>query len=437
MASFWRVIRVLGFGSRAGMERIRGHSYLLRYVQVPGPFVIPEGEDGGPLLNGVVHGGTLTRGDLDVWTFTAGEGDGFMVRMGIPPGTTLLPWMRLYGPEGDLVGEALDSWSGNRDNYIALEAPVTGQYTVVVSAGQPGQTGDYIVGLGRAPIEEGDQDQPLINGTRHSAELARGALGLWSFAASEGEGIMVRMGAPGGVSLTPWIRVYGPDGALLDEAADSWTGNRDNFVLLEAPSSGLYTVIVSAAHRNQSGSYAVQLGRAPVRDGDEDKPMMNGLAHEAELVRGGLDVWSFAAQADDGLVVRMGALAGVSLTPWIRVYGPDGELLAEAADSWTGNRDNVVTLEAPSSGVYTVMLSAAHLNQSGFYNFQLGRAPVRAGDEHEVMEQGVVYPAELVRGGVDVWSFAADAGTDVAIWMAAVTGSALTPWIRLYGPEAR
>src|SRR5690349_3084525 len=46
-------------------------SYNLRFVKVPGTFIVPAGDEGGLLTNGGNHTGTNSLGDEDVWSFTA------------------------------------------------------------------------------------------------------------------------------------------------------------------------------------------------------------------------------------------------------------------------------------------------------------------------------------------------------------------------------
>src|SRR5262249_49440951 len=43
-------------------------SYQLTMTHTPGPITISAGDEGGPLDNGAMHSGQITKGDLDVWT---------------------------------------------------------------------------------------------------------------------------------------------------------------------------------------------------------------------------------------------------------------------------------------------------------------------------------------------------------------------------------
>jgi hypothetical protein len=409
-------------------------AYLLHLARAP----VSAGDEDIPLVNGAEHLGTLPVGGLGLYSFNAGAGDGIMARMGARDGAALSPWLRLYGPDGSLLAEAAHGSSSNRDNFVTAEAPTTGVYTLVVSAVFIGQFGDYGVHLARAPVASGDEALPLINGAEHLGTLPVGGLGFYSFNADAGDGIMARMGARDGAALSPWLRLYGPDGSLLAEAAHGSSSNRDNFVTAEAPAPGVYTLVVSAVFLGQSGDYGVHLARAPVALEDADLPLLNGFAHAGELPVGGLHVGSFAADEGTGIMVRMGARDGAALSPWLRLYGPDGALITEAAHGSSSNRDNFIFAGAPATGIYTVAVSAAHLGQSGAYGLHLALAPgeiiVAEDDQGGEFINGLTYEGEIWMGDVDVWSFHADEGDGLMVRMGTTSG-ALTPWLRLYGPD--
>ena len=46
-------------------------NYLLTLAKTPGTFIVPAGDEGGPMTNGANHPAVIHRGDLDQWTFTA------------------------------------------------------------------------------------------------------------------------------------------------------------------------------------------------------------------------------------------------------------------------------------------------------------------------------------------------------------------------------
>jgi hypothetical protein len=387
------------------------------------------------MQNGAVQTGAISLGDLDVWSFTANAGDGLMLRMG---GPTLTPWLRLYGPDGALVAEANSGNPGIRDVSLTHQATNSGSYTVVVSATFASQTSDYTLHLAHARdavvVSTGDEGGPLQNGATHPGTISLGDLDVWSFTANAGDNLLLRMGA---ASSTPWIRVYGPDGALADEANSGNPGIRDVSLTLRAANSGAYIVVVSATFSGQVGGYTLQFVQAPgvfvTSEGDQGGPLQNGAVHAGTIPVGDLDVWSLDATAGDGLMIRMG---GPSLTPSIRVYAPDGALAGEASSGNPGVRDVALTIQATNSGPYTVIVGAAFSGQTSDYTLHLAQArspiTVSAGDEGGPLVNGMTNSATLSLGDLDVWSFLGTVGDSNVL---RVTASTFTPWIRLYGPN--
>jgi len=110
--------------------------YLLRFVRVPGDFVVPAGDEGGGLPNAVVSG-SIDLGDEDMWQFNACKGERFVVRL--DHSTNLYPRLDLYGPDGTL----LNSESGFDEILISRTATNCGTYLAVVMGGLPMSTGAY------------------------------------------------------------------------------------------------------------------------------------------------------------------------------------------------------------------------------------------------------------------------------------------------------
>ena len=108
----------------------------------------------GSLTEGVKHPGTIdSPGDMDSWTFQATEGETLMVSVREPGSDGRLdPQIRLFGPGGQELGRRRDK----AVSRIIEQAPLTGTYTVVVSAGGDAsqETGAYLLRrlLPRTPI---------------------------------------------------------------------------------------------------------------------------------------------------------------------------------------------------------------------------------------------------------------------------------------------
>ncbi|MEZ5284762.1 MAG: hypothetical protein R2712_08145 [Vicinamibacterales bacterium] len=166
---------------------------------------------------------------------------------------------------------------------------------------------------------------------------------MWSFTLNQSENAIINIGEiPVGDDVEdhgfwPWIRVYGPQGALI--GGGSRHGNLVAQVAFSAPLTGTYTVVVASADSgyNAVGDYDLRLARMPggfvVPTGDQGGSMANGATYPGRIGIGDLDMWSFTACAGSPLVVTINEVPvgpGVpdpGFWPWIRLYNPAGALV--------------------------------------------------------------------------------------------------------------
>ena len=119
--------------------------YRLVLARTPAEFIVPPGDEGGPMTNGIQHPGTIHLADLDSWTFLAAQGATVTVSIAevhtgeVDPG--FVPWIRVRAPDGALVG---NTW-GAETARAALAAPASGLYTVVVGSQNLSAAGQYTV----------------------------------------------------------------------------------------------------------------------------------------------------------------------------------------------------------------------------------------------------------------------------------------------------
>jgi hypothetical protein len=120
-----------GYGGSTG-------TYALHLAQVPEPFIVPAGDEGGAMTNGGNYTGTITLGDLDMYACTACKGDVINLELKT---TNFIGYLQLYGPNGAL----LDAVGGYpvTDDLMAYTATNCGTFTVLVSDGYGGGTGTY------------------------------------------------------------------------------------------------------------------------------------------------------------------------------------------------------------------------------------------------------------------------------------------------------
>jgi trimeric autotransporter adhesin len=422
-------------------------TYRLTLAKSPGAIFVAPGDEGGPMTNGVMHTGTIDVGDLDVWTFTANSGDALIVRMGevVDTSGNFEPWVRLYGPNGKL----LDSGFNASVAEVTVTATNSGTFLVVVGDGNGllSGSGDYRLTLAKTGdpvvVSAGDQGGPMTNGVMHLGTIVTGDLDMWTFSANSGDAIVVRMGevVDSSGNFEPWVRLYGPNGKLLDSGFNASVAE----VTVTATNSGTFIAVVSDGNGLLSGSGDYRLTLAKTGDpvvvsaGDEGGPMTNGVMHLGTIVTGDLDMWTFSANSGDAIIVRMGEITQTnSFTPWVRLYGPNGKLLSSGFGTTVGE----VTATATNSGIFIAVVSDGNGAFSGSGNYRLTLAKtgdpvvVSAGDEGGLLIGSGTYDGTIDVGDLDLWTFTACAGDGILLRIdELVSGSSLTPWIRLYGRD--
>jgi hypothetical protein len=423
------------------------NSYRLTLAKSPGAVSVAPGDDGGPMTNGVMHSGTILAGDLDVWTFNANSGDSIVVRIGLITATnTFNPWVRLYGPDGKL----LDSGAGSVAGEVAVTATNSGMFTVVAGDGNGvlSGSGDYRLTLAKTGdavvVSAGDEGGPMTNAVLHTGTLLPGDLDVWTFNANSGDSIVARIGT---ITVTnvfnPWIRIYGPNGKLLDSGVGSVAGE----VAVTATNSGTFIIVAGDGNGVISGSGDYRLTLVKTGDpvvisaGDDGGPMTNAVMHTGTLQPGDLDAWTFDASSGDGIVLRIGGITSTnSFTPWIRLYGPNGKLVGSGLGTLAGE----VAVTATNSGTFIVVASDGNgvISGSGNYRLTLVKTGdpvvISSGDDGGPMTNDVMHLGTIQTGDLDAWTFTANSGDAIVARIGLITSTnTFNPWIRLYGPNGK
>ncbi len=400
----------------------------------------------GPLTNGFTHLGDLqTIGETDSWTFSANAGDSIVVRVGqISETNSFSPRVRLMNP--DAVQQSVDT------NSLAAEVIATatnsGTFTVIVDDVSGLATGTYRITLMRTQptisVAAGDEGGMLTNGTTHLGAISTGDLDVWAIEAGAGDGFVVRIGElVDGGSFTPWLRVYGPAGGLIDAGFGGFAGE----VALTASQSGTYLVVIGDGNATLSGtgSYQLTLARTGVpvviSPSDEGGPATNGWSHLGLVNRGDLDVWTISAAAGESIVARAGEITDTNtFTPWVRVFSPSGARLASSFGGVAG--ETAVTADV--SGEYLVVISDANSSLSGMGAYRLTivktGTPVStsSGDEGGPTTNGWAHLGSLPAGDLDAWTVEAQIGDALVVRAGELTDTnGLMPWVRVFGPNGQ
>jgi hypothetical protein len=227
--------------------------YRLTLAKTGDPVVVSAGDDGGPMTNGVTHTGTILLGDLDLWTFAANSGDSLVVRMGqITDTNTFYSWVRLYGPDGALLRSSFNAVAAE----VTMRATNSGTFLVVVGDGNGGLfgSGDYRLTLAKTgdnlAVAPGDEGGSLHAGVDPEGVITFGDLDVYAFTTCRGEHISLRLDELiDNGTFFPWLRLYGPDGALLQSVSGATTAP----INLTATNSGRFIAIVGDGNGCLSG----------------------------------------------------------------------------------------------------------------------------------------------------------------------------------------
>jgi hypothetical protein len=235
-------------------------NYMLTLAHVPeATFVIPAGDEGGPMTNGANHPGYITRGDQDQWTFAAAAGNSVSVSIGeVGADTQFAPWVRIFAPNGAYLGEGYSQLGGR----VSFEAPSSGTYTVVVASSDATYSapGNYLVTMAKTPgafvVPDWDEGGPMTNGVVYPGTIHRADMDQWAFLAAAGSTLTVNAAEVGGDSgFYPWLRLYGPTGTFLGQSYAPTAAQ----VSVQVPTTGLYTVVIASADLTYtaSGNYTI------------------------------------------------------------------------------------------------------------------------------------------------------------------------------------
>ena len=363
------------------------------------------------MVNGTTYLATIDNGDIDAWTFPANAGDDIVVRAGETiTGSTLLPWLRLYGPDGVLLDADFNASAAE----VTTRATKSGLFLVVIADGSGGSggIGNYRISLAKSgtqpTISGSDEGGPMVNGTTYLAAIETGDVDQWTFSAKTGDSIIVRMGeTTAGSRLLPWLRLYGPNGVLLNSDFNAGAAE----VSARATNSGLFSVVAADGSGGLAGTgnYRISLvktGEPLVISGNDEGGLMTGIGtYEGLIDVGDIDAWTFTACAGDILNISLAEVpVNSALLPWLRLYGHDGTLLKSVFSNGTTGIPN---FRAPNSGYYTVVIGDGNGGLSGTGNYRLTVNGLSAGLK--------LCPLHIADGNITVEGIGGVPGTSLSI----------------------
>ena len=377
----------------------------------------------------IVFGETIqcsitTGAEADTYTFAATAGDKVLVRMSPAAGGTLFPDVRVYGPD---AAKLCDEYSSGTAEIASCSLPSTGTYSILALDDFGTGTGGYELYLQRLN-NPGNAVSGAFGHTLSGSITTGAEADTYTFAATAGDKVLVRMSPAAGGTLFPDVRVYGPDAAKL---CDEYSSGTAEIASCSLPSTGTYSILALDDFGTGTGGYELYLQRlnnpGNAVSGAFGHTLSGSITTGAEA-----DTYTFAATAGDKVLVRMSPAAGGTLFPDVRVYGPDA---AKLCDEYSSGTAEIASCSLPSTGTYSILALDDFGTGTGGYELYLQRLnnPGNAvsGAFGHTLSGSITTGAEA-----DTYTFAATAGDKVLVRMSPAAGGTLFPDVRVYGPDA-
>jgi hypothetical protein len=299
-------------------------------------------------------GSILVAGQTNSYTFTATAGENLQVRLA-KIGGTMVVRMDLYGPSGNLITW---SYSPNVASIVNAAATTTGTYTVVVSdytnSGTTGNsgTGTYNLYATRS-IQASPEATALTTGQPTSGTIDSGDLDTFTFTATAGENLQVRLAKTSGTMVVA-MDLYGPSGNLITW---SYSPNVASIVNAAATTTGTYTVVVSdktnsgTTGNSGTGDYNLYVARSAIGAAAEDTVLKSqNVAGQIDL--GDLDTFKVAATAGQAFQITVSPTT-TGWVPRIDLYSVTGSFVT----SNYGSTGITVNATPTATGNYTAVVS--------------------------------------------------------------------------------
>lgn len=210
------------------------------------------GADGAIEPGGAAQEGTISEeGQRVRHAFVAQEGQRLAVSAMAAPDSDLDPYLRIFGPDGELLVEDDDSGDASLDSLAVVVVRTGGRHVAEVAAYRDGSTGDYTVAVEPGePPRDGEVVLDEAGALRDGDEVAR-----FEFEADEGDEVLVAVDSDGS-EFDPIATLLDPGGGEIGSDDDGGSG-RNSLIEATLARSGTYVVEVTEFQGDTAGSFRV------------------------------------------------------------------------------------------------------------------------------------------------------------------------------------
>lgn len=357
---------------------------------------------GGPAPAGRQNG-TLAQGDAqldsgefsDAYTINGRAGDVVDIRLTSADFDT---YLLLRGPDGSSFDND-DAEGGGTNSQLRVTLPASGQYRLVVTSYQSGESGAYVLettgattlaasnaGGGRSSIGGTGNSRTLAVGTPVNGQLASGDptldsgeyFDVYTLAGEPGTQFAVEMRS---TAIDTYIAAVGSGGYEVsnddDPSGQNGTNSRVDITL---PESGSVTVAATSYAGGETGAYTLTArlagssARASANVSGSRLALgqtVSGALTASDPGGDGAHEDTYLLTVDGSAPVRL-ALSSDAFDTVLRIEGPDG-FSAENDDSAAGSTLNsLLDTNLPRAGTYRVIVTAYGSGGLGDYRLEAG-----------------------------------------------------------------
>lgn len=173
----------------------------------------------------------------------------------------------------------------------------------------------------------------------------------------------------GDPNLSLQVRILDETGSIVPKisAPLGETILRDEWDL---PGAGQYTIQLFGPEAH-ARAFVLTLTSRPIPE-IGGGTITYGETHSGQIaVRGQRDNWTFQGHPDDHVLITLQA---VGSDPYLELYDPDGQLIAQNDDA-TGTRNASLELTLATGGEYSIIVRMYDDNQTGAYQLALENRP--------------------------------------------------------------
>ncbi|MBZ5620067.1 MAG: hypothetical protein LAQ69_15285 [Acidobacteriia bacterium] len=341
-------------------------------ADLTGSYAISASRLNGPCGTSVLNCGSANQSKIgspfstESYSLDLVSGDPVFLRTAVvDAGSSLLPVLEIYDPQGNLVTlGSLSIFGPHKIINYALTASASGSYTILVRDGSPSLNGSgAFTNTGGYAISALRPNRPCKNAQGLACDPVDGSVSgllgttLYTANAKLNDRFIFRLlRGDQSSSFRPHVDIYDPQGNLF-QTADAADLTRLGFT---ASLAGAYTLVVSDGFdSSQSGTFSLSL--LPTNGACNTGTLSCGTVSTGSFSRPLASlVYTYTAAPGESFTVRMMDNTG-ALTPAVEVYDPRGNPIGQ---NISGNLTGV-DVTNPAGGSHTVIATDAAKHPTG------------------------------------------------------------------------